>query len=158
MLFRDTAQYYCPLHQSDCFGLTDSHSASPKLEMAFAQLQTLFHSNVSGSILSWNILFSALCATLVYLLSINLRSYWRLSHIPGPFFAALTNIQRMLWVKSYRAHEIHIELHRKYGPIVRFGPNMISVADPEEIGTIYSFKKPWPKVHRPRFRSQELGY
>ncbi|PVI03916.1 hypothetical protein DM02DRAFT_652151 [Periconia macrospinosa] len=50
----------------------------------------------------------------------------------------------MLWVNSNRAHEIHIKLHRKYGHTTRFGPNMVSVSDPKEINTIYSFKKPWP--------------
>jgi len=74
-----------------------------------------------------------------------LRSYLRLRHVPGPFLAAWTNIPRMRWVQSNRAHEIHVELHRKYGKLVRFGPNMVSVQDPNEINTIYShagtFKK-----------------
>ncbi|EFE42798.1 cytochrome P450 oxidoreductase, putative [Trichophyton verrucosum HKI 0517] len=82
---------------------------------------------------------------LVIFLVISVKSYYRLSHIPGPFFARFTNIPRLLWVKSFNAHRIHIDLHKKYGPIVRFGPNMVSVGDPREIGTIYSFKKPWPK-------------
>lgn len=83
---------------------------------------------------------------LVIFLVISVKSYYRLSHIPGPFFARFTNIPRLLWVKSFNAHRIHIDLHKKYGPIVRFGPNMVSVGDPREIGTIYSFKRPWPKV------------
>lgn len=74
-----------------------------------------------------------------------LRSYLRLRHIPGPFLAAWTNIPRMRWVQSNHAHDIHVELHRKYGKIVRFGPNMVSVQDPREINTIYNhagtFKK-----------------
>lgn len=73
------------------------------------------------------------------------QAYFRLSHIPGPFFAKFTNLQRFSWVLSLRAHEIHTEQHRKYGPLVRFGPNMVSVGDPREIGTIYSFKEPWRK-------------
>lgn len=80
------------------------------------------------------------------LLLVSIRSYWRLSHIPGPLLANFTNIPRFLWVLSYKAHEKHIEQHRKYGPIVRFGPNMVSVGDPAEIGTIYRFSKPWQKV------------
>ncbi|OAL64901.1 hypothetical protein A7C99_4337 [Trichophyton rubrum] len=61
---------------------------------------------------------------LVIFLVISVKSYYRLSHIPGPFFARFTNIPRLLWVKSFNAHRIHIDLHKKYGPIVRFGPNM----------------------------------
>src|SRR4030088_528640 len=66
-----------------------------------------------------------------------LRSYLRLRHVPGPFLASLTNIPRLSWVLSNRAHDIHIALHKKYGPLVRFGPNMVSVQDPAEISTIY---------------------
>ncbi|EFR04740.1 pisatin demethylase [Nannizzia gypsea CBS 118893] len=82
---------------------------------------------------------------LIILFTSSVKSYHHLAHIPGPFFARFTNIPRFFWVKSFNAHIIHITLHKKYGPIVRFGPNMVSVGDPNEIGTIYSFKKPWPK-------------
>lgn len=78
----------------------------------------------------------------------TVRSYYRLAHIPGPFLARFTNIPRFLWVLSYRAHDIHIALHKQYGPLVRFGPNMVSVADPIEVGNIYGFVKPWLKVSR----------
>lgn len=73
-------------------------------------------------------------------------AYTRLSHIPGPFLARFTNIPRFLWVLGNRAHDIHTDLHRRYGPVVRFGPNMVSVADPAEISQIYRFAKPLPKV------------
>jgi hypothetical protein len=84
----------------------------------------------------------------LYLFLSTARSYYRLSHIPGPFLARFTNIPRFLWVWSNNAHNVHIALHRKYGPVVRFGPNMVSVASPEEISQIYGFKKPWLKVGR----------
>ena len=76
----------------------------------------------------------------------TLVSYRKLSHIPGPFFARYTNFPRLSWVLSNRAHDIHTSLHRKYGPLVRFGPNMVSCADPEEISNIYTFVKPWSKA------------
>ncbi|OSS44053.1 hypothetical protein B5807_11148 [Epicoccum nigrum] len=88
---------------------------------------------------------SLLSLALFYLFLSTARSYFRLSHIPGPFLARFTNIPRFLWVWSNNAHNVHIALHRRYGPVVRFGPNMISVASPEEIGQIYGFKKPWLK-------------
>ena len=72
-----------------------------------------------------------------------------LCHIPGPFFSAFTNIPRFFWVRSRRAHEIHIALHEHYGPLVRMGPNMVSVADPAEIGHIYGFSGLFKKVHFP---------
>lgn len=72
-------------------------------------------------------------------------SYTRLRSIPGPFLASLTNLPRLLWVRNGNAHDIHITLHRKYGRLVRFGPNMISVSDPAEIPNIYGFNGKYPK-------------
>jgi hypothetical protein len=74
------------------------------------------------------------------------RSYLQLSHIPGPFLAGWTNIPRMRWVQSNRAHEIHVDVHKKYGKLVRIGPNMVSVQDPREISTIYNHAGTFKKV------------
>lgn len=87
-----------------------------------------------------------LLISLTILLAWAAYTYRRLSHIPGPFLARLTNIPRFSWVLTYKAHDIHVDLHRKYGPIVRFGPNMVSVGDVNEVTNIYRFSKPWPKV------------
>ncbi|KAF2205452.1 pisatin demethylase [Delitschia confertaspora ATCC 74209] len=74
-----------------------------------------------------------------------LRSYLRLRHIPGPFLASITNLPRVQWVRSNKAHDIHVALHRKYGKIVRFGPDMVSVQDPREIAKIYNYAGTFPK-------------
>ncbi|GAB1316613.1 hypothetical protein MFIFM68171_06823 [Madurella fahalii] len=84
-------------------------------------------------------------AVLAVQLVVVVRSYWRLSHIPGPVLSRFTNLPRFLWVLSNRAHDVHIAQHRRYGPIVRFGPNMVSVGSPAEVNNIYRFSKPWPK-------------
>lgn len=73
-------------------------------------------------------------------------NYLQLSDIPGPFFARLTNLSRASWVASNRAHQIHIDLHKQHGDIVRFGPNMVSIADPREIPKIYKMHNPLVKV------------
>jgi hypothetical protein len=78
----------------------------------------------------------------------TLQVYWRLRNIPGPFWAKVTNIPRLSWVWSRRAHSIHIDLHRKYGPLVRFGPNMVSCGDPAEVPNIYGFSGKYRKVCR----------
>ena len=103
-------------------------------------------SSILSTIQEHPVLF--LLVPFVLLLVHSAQSYFRLSHVPGPFLARFTNLPRFSWVLTYRAHDIHIALHRQYGPIVRFGPNMVSVGDPREIGTIYNFKQPWRKVSR----------
>lgn len=74
------------------------------------------------------------------------RSYWRLKSIPGPFWAQLTNLSRVQWVRSRRAHEIHMDLHDQYGDCVRFGPNMVSISDPKAIPTVYPMRPGFVKV------------
>jgi hypothetical protein len=75
-------------------------------------------------------------------------TYLRLGHIPGPYLASISNIPRWNWVRGNKAHNIHIALHRKHGRLVRFGPNMVSVADAAEIPNIYSFTGKFPKVRK----------
>ncbi|EED22579.1 cytochrome P450 oxidoreductase, putative [Talaromyces stipitatus ATCC 10500] len=74
-----------------------------------------------------------------------LRTYWRLRYIPGPFLARFTNLQRVYWVKTTRAHEIHQQMHEKYGNVVRFGPNMVSLGDPALIPSLYPIRPGFPK-------------
>ena len=74
------------------------------------------------------------------------QSYLSLREIPGPFLAAISNLPRVSWITSNRAHDIHIDLHKKYGKLVRFGPNMVSVGDPAEVSNLYGFTGKFPKV------------
>ncbi|KAL4976234.1 cytochrome P450 [Aspergillus desertorum] len=78
-----------------------------------------------------------LSIALVYTAIHVLRVYWRLRHIPGPFWGRITNLPRVWWVNTSRAHEIHQRLHEEYGDVVRFGPNMVSLRDPAWIPTVY---------------------
>ena len=101
--------------------------------------------------------YSSLAAPLFAVFSVlwwSFRSYLRLRHVPGPFIAAWTNLPRLSWVLSNRAHDIHIQLHRQYGKMVRFGPNMVSISDPAEISTIYGFNPIFQKVSELLIRSK----
>ena len=105
-------------------------------------LEILFDGIVQNGLLQGNrLLIVPLLLICIWIAS----SYLRLRCIPGPFFASLTNLPRLLWVRNGDAHDTHIALHRKYGHLVRFGPNMISVSDPAEIQNIYSFNGKFPK-------------
>ncbi|KAF2753019.1 cytochrome P450 [Pseudovirgaria hyperparasitica] len=89
-------------------------------------------------------LYILLAASFAFL-SYTLYTYQTLAHIPGPFWARISNIPRFLWVWRRRAHEEHIALHRRYGPLVRMGPNMVSVGDPGAIAQIYGFSGTYAK-------------
>jgi hypothetical protein len=64
-----------------------------------------------------------------------------ISHIPGPKLAAFTYWYQSyydLWPHSGRFLWKTIELHERYGPIVRIGPNEVQVNDPDYHSEIYS--------------------
>ena len=103
---------------------------------------------LSGTLLeelAQRILFFSVVAFIILCLW-SLYSYSLLRNIPGPFLAAFTNLPRVSWILSDKAHDIHIDQHEKYGKLVRFGPNMVSVGDATEIPAIYSFKGNFGKV------------
>ena len=66
--------------------------------------------------------------------------------IPGPTLAAYTKFWRLHDVYKGHAHLTAIDLHRKYGPLVRIAPNHVSVADPKMIPVIYTNKGDFTKV------------
>ncbi|KAI1810882.1 cytochrome P450 CYP4/CYP19/CYP26 subfamily protein [Poronia punctata] len=70
----------------------------------------------------------------------SIKTWHRLRHIPGPFWASITNLQRVWWVQTGKAHLYHRELHEVYGDVVRLGPNMVSVRDPEVIPVVYPMR------------------
>ncbi|RDW86985.1 cytochrome P450 [Aspergillus mulundensis] len=90
-------------------------------------------STPTPSILAHILLFLALSYAAIH----TVLTYRRLHSIPGPFWARLTNLPRVSWVHTGHAHTIHSTLHARYGDIVRFGPNMVSLADPAWIPTVY---------------------
>lgn len=69
-----------------------------------------------------------------------------LNKYPGPFLASLTDWWRFFDVYGRRPERSHIALHKKYGPVVRLGPNTLSFSDPEALKTIYGLNKGFIKV------------
>ena len=71
----------------------------------------------------------------VYLLTtcVKLRS------APGPLLSSVSDLPRLYWTLTKKQFNTHIDLHKKYGKLVRLGPNMVSVADPAAIPIIYGF-------------------
>jgi len=90
-----------------------------------------------------------------------------LNQIPGPYLASLTNWWRLYNVLVGRRQDIvQNRLHKQYGDIVRYGPNMVSFADPDAIKDIYGIGKPLTKVtitvkypndHLPRLTSLSVA-
>jgi hypothetical protein len=71
-----------------------------------------------------------------------------IANIPGPFFAAYTDIWRFFIVWGRRPERTHVKLHERFGLLVRLGPNCVSVSDPAAIKTIYGLASGYVKVNR----------
>ena len=76
------------------------------------------------------------------------QKYFRkgLRSIPGPFWARLTSLYRVSIVFKGKAVENYQNLHEKYGPVVRTGPNHVSISDPEVLPLVYSRASNFRKV------------
>ncbi|KAK4247369.1 cytochrome P450 [Corynascus novoguineensis] len=68
-----------------------------------------------------------------------------LRQIPGPFLASFSNLWKLRATWKQNMHRENVRVHEDYGPIVRIGPNHVSVADPESMQTIYGVKNVFPK-------------
>jgi hypothetical protein len=69
-----------------------------------------------------------------------------LRNIPGPPVAAYTKLWRLYDVYKGHAHITAIALHKRYGPVVRIGPNHVSFSDPAMIPIIYGTKETYTKT------------
>ncbi|CAG7930638.1 unnamed protein product [Penicillium olsonii] len=69
-----------------------------------------------------------------------------LQDIPGPGLARYSRLWKLYSVWKGNQHHVEIDLHRKYGSLVRIGPNHISVGDPSAIPIIYGLNKGFNKT------------
>ncbi|KAI7227514.1 hypothetical protein KC330_g8363 [Hortaea werneckii] len=81
----------------------------------------------------------------------------RLAHIPGPRLAAYTNIYRPCHTFRADVQNLQRELHQKYGPAVRIGPNTVSLSTPHLIGTMYGSRSAWEKNDMYRVNDAYIG-
>ena len=79
-----------------------------------------------------------------HLLWLHLRSPFK--HFPGPYWAKFTNIWRLWDVWGGQAHRTQKQLHDRYGPAVRLGPNFVSLSDPRLIKVVYDTRGTFVKV------------
>lgn len=64
-----------------------------------------------------------------------------LRSFPGPLTHRISNIPRAYYNVQGRLPFHIAELHRKYGPVVRLGPDFLTFTDPEAWKDIYGHKK-----------------
>jgi len=64
--------------------------------------------------------------------------YHRLSSIPGPFLASVTDLWRFSLTQKGQFGATLKELHNRHGSFVRIGPNAVSISDPAAVSIVHS--------------------
>ncbi|KAH8806130.1 cytochrome P450 [Xylogone sp. PMI_703] len=107
-------------------------------------IQGLFPASVDkNSLILIGVISCLLFYTILYVL--YQRFFHPLAKYPGPFFATLTDLGRFNYFYSLKIDQILFELHRKYGPIVRYGPNDLSFWEGKAVVKIYKAGRSMPK-------------
>jgi len=79
-----------------------------------------------------------LLAAVALVVAIRLFLNWRkLNSTPGPFLASISDLWRAYYQYNGLLRGKLLQLHKKHGPIVRYGVNSISISDPSAISIIY---------------------
>ena len=92
-----------------------------------------------------------------------LRPFYRkysspLRHVPGPFLASTTNIWRLAVFLRGRQHHEYYDLHQKYGPLVRLGPDTVILSDPAHFHEYFGMdKSAWWRAFRARLTNADHG-
>ncbi|KAJ7108572.1 cytochrome P450 [Mycena epipterygia] len=122
-------------------GLT-THLMFNKLETDFLKLlvcstlimpllpAVLLLSHYSSPVVAVFVAYSTSYATLVVsVLCYRISSFHPLSKYPGPAFARMSKMWAIYQTYSGKNHVTFLNLHRRYGPVVRTGPNELSICD-----------------------------
>ena len=92
---------------------------------------------------------SLLLTSLALLTSIVLlyliHNLFHLKSVPGPLLNRLTSFPRLFSVYKGRNHLDTINIHDQYGPLVRTGPNHVSVSLPTAQPTNNNTQHPFTK-------------
>lgn len=113
--------------------------------------QAVKHSLVeetAAKLATWSTVYWALSALLIWQIIRQLQQIFRsdLRGIPGPTLARITAYWRPWALLGGQAPEVYYDLHRKYGPLVRTAPGVVSISDPAAVPKIYGIGSKFHKV------------
>ena len=81
--------------------------------------------------------FALLAASFVIGYLVYQRFFHPLSDFPGPFLASITDVWQVYQFVTLKQPYNLTDLHEKYGPFVRYGPDKLSVTSEDAIPLIY---------------------
>lgn len=82
--------------------------------------------------------FSTLCLVAATVWCWRLYSNWKqLNYIPGPRLAGFSDFWRAWHQRRGLLRGKLVELHKQYGPVVRYGVRSVSINDPSAVDIVY---------------------
>lgn len=98
----------------------------------FSSILIVYSSRLAMAILS------TVCIILVTVWCWRLFSnHKQLDHVPGPYLAGFSDFWRA-WLQSRgELRSKLVELHKQYGPVVRYGVRSVSINDPSALDIVY---------------------
>ena len=76
--------------------------------------------------------------------TLYLRYIHPLRKVPGPFLASVTRFWQLTIFLQGRQHWVYIDLHKRYGPVVRVGPDSVIFNSSAHINEYFKYSKsPW---------------
>ncbi|KAH6723526.1 cytochrome P450 oxidoreductase [Leptodontidium sp. MPI-SDFR-AT-0119] len=79
-----------------------------------------------------------LAITTIYFLRIRYATPLR--KVPGPFLLSCSKLPLFVALWKGKVPEWDLAMHKRYGPVVRVGPQTVAVSNPEDINNIYGTK------------------
>lgn len=91
---------------------------------------------------------AAALAAIAIIISLIRAAASPLKSVPGPFLARFSRLWYLQKVWTGELSRLNVDLHRRYGPVVRIAPNEYSLDDPAAVKAIYGLgtaftKGPW---------------
>ncbi|ETS76485.1 hypothetical protein PFICI_11872 [Pestalotiopsis fici W106-1] len=125
-------------------GMDSNWSRVTVVQSPFANCPTTTMGQLQAWVSDLNLRDPLVAASLLILsLSITAtiwKSYDSLSSFPGPRLAAWSRIYSVWIVLTGREHEWLLQAHDKYGPLVRWQPNLLLINDPTMLPKIYHLR------------------
>ncbi|CAI7653533.1 unnamed protein product [Penicillium discolor] len=84
------------------------------------------------------------------LVAFLIHHVYRLAHdplrrVPGPWLARFTRLWELHQIRGGHFEQVNVELHQRYGPIVRLAPNRYSICSSAALKTIYGHDSKFTK-------------
>lgn len=108
-----------------------------------------FHDKMLFSMSVTSLMLLVPCIYIIFILIKSILDPLRL--VPGPLLARYTRLWYLYKIYQGDFEKTNIELHKRFGPVVRIAPNEYSINDVSAAKTIYGHGNAFIKVFRLQF-------